>query len=197
MAKYVPPRRQALAAVATRRIDVLDLHRPPSQRQTRSQAQRRAEQRFEEFATAADWTDPALVQPIKRLQHGEPHNGQDEYAFLEFQLDAATPGWLRSSNRDWVAFERYDGFLLAPRQRLLQLLDQGGTPIRSYRFPRQIRRKLYAPDVEGYPTGLMLTLVSLPQDVMPLDQTLLLVNAGYKFNASNDTTPSPHTPTSQ
>ena len=204
MAKYVPPSRRGgllnPRLVPAHRVRLTDRHNPRlARRLSRADNQQRALRRFAaccaagQLPCAADADDcqrftvqlpgsaPAaeraqvFVQPIKRLHPQDTDNGQDEYAFLELKLDAATPGWLVACECDYVALEVLNGFLLAPWEELCGLeLDTHEAPIRSYRFPRQIHRKLYSPDVDDYPTGLTLTLVSLLHDIVPLPNTLLL-----------------------
>jgi len=198
MAKYVPPaRRPQLRGAPVQRVRLSDRHHPRlAQRLSRADNADRARRRFADCCVAARWACAAeprdecaryavqlprrgaaqvFVQPIKRLHPHDRDNGQDEFAFLELKLDAATPGWLVACACDYVAFELLDGFLLAPWRSLCAIeLDTSEAPIRSYRFPRQIHRRIYAPDVDDYPTGLMLTLVSLPHDVAPLTDSLRL-----------------------
>lgn len=171
MSKYIVPGKRAQSR---------DVFRPPSHRLSRLENQERAVKRFSEHwkscgkvldSTATMClTDrgSTLVQPMRRLQKGELHNGQDQFAFLELQLDSKSPGWLYNPDIDLVAFEVRDGFVQVQRVDLLSIqIDVSEVPVRWFRFPRQIYRRLFAPDVNDYPNGLMLTLVSL-DDILSL-----------------------------
>jgi hypothetical protein len=177
MSKYIVP---------GRRRSVNDTYLPPAYRMSRLDNQLRALKRFEELwkscASECSLTilchsafscsterGSILVQAMRRLHSTDTSNGQDQFAFLELQLNSATTGWLYDTKFKYIAFEIRDGFVVVERSDLLTIaIDVTNVPLRWFRFPRQIYKRLFAPDVDQYPNGLMLTLVSIVDDILPL-----------------------------
>jgi hypothetical protein len=216
MQKYVPPFRRAPHRLPwTREQYRHDMHNPLAwNRLGRADNQQRSLQRFLDvsrlhglqavpYAKSAEapctenmlllriapsQSRVVMVQSLRRLQHNDPNNGQDSYAFLELRRASAQPlgeprlGWLRACPADDVALELRNGFLLVPRVALLQLAqdieqaNQSQPPIRHFRYPRQIYRKLFSRDDahSGMPSGELLTLVSVRHDLMALPGARML-----------------------